>query len=141
MLKALVPIDGSESSLRALRHLLALRQLGLAAEIHLLNVQPPLASGHAKMFISTQDFNRYCQEEAQGLLAGARALLDGEGVAHWHHIVIGHAGETIVRFAREQQMEAIFMGTRGMSAISDLVMGSVANKVVHLAHVPVTLVK
>jgi nucleotide-binding universal stress UspA family protein len=33
------------------------------------------------------------------------------------------------------------MGTRGMTAIGGLVMGSIATKVVHAAHVPVTLVK
>ena len=33
------------------------------------------------------------------------------------------------------------MGTRGMGAVAGLVMGSVAQKVVHLAAVPVTLVK
>jgi nucleotide-binding universal stress UspA family protein len=33
------------------------------------------------------------------------------------------------------------MGTRGMSAIGNLFLGSVTTKVVHLANVPVTLVK
>jgi nucleotide-binding universal stress UspA family protein len=33
------------------------------------------------------------------------------------------------------------MGTRGRSALGDLVLGSVAVKVLHLAKVPVTLVK
>jgi nucleotide-binding universal stress UspA family protein len=33
------------------------------------------------------------------------------------------------------------MGTRGMSAIGNLVAGSVATKVIHLTKLPVTLVK
>ena len=141
MLKTLVPIDGSDSALRALQHVLALRKAGLGVEIHLLNVQMPIASGHAKMFISRDDYNRYCQEEAIAILALARALLQEEGVDYRHHIVVGHIEETITRFAREQQMDHIVMGARGTSAIADLVMGSVASKVIHLSELPVTLVK
>ena len=33
------------------------------------------------------------------------------------------------------------MGTRGLGTIGTLVLGSVAHKVLHLTHVPVTLVK
>ena len=141
MLKTLVPIDGSESALRALRHVLALRERGLGLEIHLINAQVPIASGHAKMFIASDDYNRYCQEEGLAALGPARALLTEAGVDFRHHIVVGHIGETIVRFAREKGMEQIVMGSRGMSAISDLLMGSVASKVVQLAPMPVTVVK
>ena len=141
MLKTLVPIDGSESALRALRHVLALRREGLIVEIHLINVQIPIASGHAKMFINTDDYNRYCQEEALALLAPARAIILDVGADYRHHIVVGHIADSIARFAGEQKVDNIVMGTRGMSAISDLVMGSVAHKVIHLAAVPVTLVK
>ena len=140
-MKTLVPIDGSDSAMRALQHVLALRKAGLAVEIHLINVQMPITSGHAKMFISRDDYNRYCQEEATALLAPARALLQSEGVDYRHHIIVGHVAETISRFAREQQMDHIVMGARGTSAIADLVMGSVASKVIHLSPVPVTLVK
>jgi nucleotide-binding universal stress UspA family protein len=141
MLKTLVPIDGSESALRALRHVLALRREGLTVEIHLINVQIPIASGHAKMFINSDEYNRYCQEEALVLLAPARAILLDVGADYRHHVVVGHIAESIARFAREQKMDNIVMGTRGMSTVSDLVMGSVAHKVIHLAAVPVTLVK
>lgn len=141
MLKTLIPIDGSESALRALNHALALQEQGLAQEIHLINVQVPLTSGHAKMFISGEDYNRYCKEDGSKVLAAARALLDAAGVSYRHHILVGHIAETVARFAREQGMDAIVMGARGMSIISDLVVGSVAGKVIHLATVPVTLVK
>ena len=54
---------------------------------------------------------------------------------------IGSAATEIIAYAVEHDCDAIVMGTRGMSAIGSLVMGSVAQKVVHLAPVPVTLVK
>ena len=51
------------------------------------------------------------------------------------------AATTIARRADSLQCEGIVMGTRGMGAIANLLLGSVAAKVVHLANVPVTLVK
>ena len=141
MLKILVSIDGSASAMNALRHVIALRDNGLAVETHLINVQLPLASGHAKMFISSDDYNRYCQHEAQKLLAGARALLDDGQVPYRHHIIVGHIGESIVRFAKEQGMDAICMGAQGVAGIAERLMGSVASTVLDLAPMPVTLVK
>ena len=47
----------------------------------------------------------------------------------------------ITRKAEELNCDAIIMGTRGMGALGNLVMGSIATKVVHLTRLPVTLVK
>ena len=47
----------------------------------------------------------------------------------------------LAKRAEELGCDEIIMGTRGMGAIGNLVMGSVATKVVHLAGIPVTLVK
>ncbi|MDP1900390.1 MAG: universal stress protein [Rubrivivax sp.] len=47
----------------------------------------------------------------------------------------------LARRADELGCDGIVMGTRGMTAIGSVVMGSVATKVVHAANVPVTLVK
>jgi nucleotide-binding universal stress UspA family protein len=49
--------------------------------------------------------------------------------------------EVIARVAEEKGCEAIVMGTRGQSELKSLVMGGVGMKVIHLAHVPVTLVR
>lgn len=54
---------------------------------------------------------------------------------------IGSAAAAVIAPAAEHDCDVIVMGTRGMGAVGSLVMGSVAQKVVHLAPVPVTLVK
>ncbi len=51
----------------------------------------------------------------------------------------GPAREEIVRLAGEHAVDGIVMGTRGMNALGGLLLGSVAQRVVHLATVPVTL--
>ena len=139
-MKILVPVDGSESASRALGHVLYLRSHGLPVEIHLLNVQPPVVSGHVKMFLDGEEIKRICHDEGVKTLAAARARLDEAGVPYRHHIIVGHVTETIVRFAKELGAEQIVMGLRGTSQFADLVLGSVANKVVQLAAMPVTLV-
>jgi nucleotide-binding universal stress UspA family protein len=46
-----------------------------------------------------------------------------------------------MQYAEDKQCEQIVMGTRGLGTVSNLVLGSVATKAIHLAKVPVLLVK
>ena len=71
----------------------------------------------------------------------AQERLKQANVPFTHHISVGHIAETIAQYAKENGVSQIVMGTRGMGAISDLVLGSVATKVIHLSSVPVTLIK
>jgi nucleotide-binding universal stress UspA family protein len=53
----------------------------------------------------------------------------------------GQAAEAIAQVARDKGIEHIVMGTRGLGRIQGLLLGSVAMKVIHLAQVPITLIK
>ncbi len=53
----------------------------------------------------------------------------------------GQVAKTVVEVAREQGVDQIVMGTRGLGGIQGLLLGSVATQVIHLADVPVTLIK
>jgi nucleotide-binding universal stress UspA family protein len=83
---------------------------------------------------------RYYREEGEKMLAAARGLLDAAGITYAPHILVGPIAETIVAHARGSGCHMICMGTRGMTALSNVVMGSTATKVLHLADVPVVLV-
>jgi len=141
MLKILIPVDGSDHSQRAVKQVLDLAASGAALEIFLLNVQLPIASGHARMFVTQDDVDAYHREEGLAALAGARALLDGTGLPCTHHIAVGRVAETIVRFARERGVDKIVMGTHGRGGLLEVLMGSVAREVLRDATVPVLLVK
>ncbi len=140
-MKILVPIDGSESAERAVEHVIRQALSHSGTEVHLLNVQIPVMSGHAKMFISEQQLNDYYREEANAALKPSKEKLKHVNVPHTHHIGVGHVAETIAQYAKEKNIDHIVMGTRGMGAISEFVLGSVASKVIHLSSVPVTLIK
>jgi nucleotide-binding universal stress UspA family protein len=53
----------------------------------------------------------------------------------------GGVAETIDRVARDERVQHIFMGTRGLGGVRGLLLGSVATQLLHLVDVPVTLVK
>ena len=141
MLKILVPVDGSPHADRAVAHAIELYKAGGEPEIHLLNVQIPIDSGHARMFVSHDAVKDYHREEGQAALANARRLLDAAGVPYSHHIAIGHVADTIVRYAQEKGFGKIVMGTHGRSGLLDAMLGSVAHDVVKHSPVPVELIK
>ena len=141
MLKILIPVDGSSYSERAVKQVLELADSGAKLAITLLNVQIPIASGHVRMFISQDEVNSYHQDEGLAALANSRALLEAAGVPYNYHIGVGRVAETIVRFAREGNIDKIVMGTHGRGGLLELLLGSVAHEVLKNATVPVLLVK
>lgn len=143
MKRVLVPVDASESSLRAVRRIVREREWHREPdrfEIHLLNVQQPLP-GDVQMFISADELKRYHYEQGTQALQPARGILDEAGVPYAVHVCPGDPADIIARFAQEHGCDEIVMGTQGRSAIAGLVLGSVTTKVLHLAKVPVLVVK
>jgi nucleotide-binding universal stress UspA family protein len=83
---------------------------------------------------------RYYRDESEAVLAGAREILDAAALAYSVHVFIGRPAHTIAEQAEHLGCEAIFMGTRGLSTVASILIGSCAMKVLHLARVPVVLV-
>ncbi len=142
-MKILIPVDGSDSALNAVRYHLQSRAQyrdANAIDLHLLTVQPPL-SGGVTMFISGDEVKKYHQDEGNKELASARELLDRAGVRHAVHIIVGEPAQVIAQYAKDQGVDQIIMGAHGRGAVASLVIGSVTQKVLHLAEVPVLVVK
>ncbi|MDO8787125.1 MAG: YjbE family putative metal transport protein [Sulfuritalea sp.] len=142
MHKLLLPIDGSDASLRAVDRLLTMRAwYKEPLEIHLLNVQHVLHKD-VSQFVSAEDMKSYYHDEGLKELAEARARLDRAGIPCQHHVVIGDlAAETIAHFVRDHDIGQVLMCTHGRSAVADLVLGSVAKGMLQHTDVPVTLVR
>lgn len=142
-MKILIPVDGSDNALSAVRHHVdsraQFRDPG-TIELHLLTVQPPL-SGGVTMFISGDEVRKYHQDEGNKELAAARELLDRAGVRYAVHIIVGEPAQVIAQYAKDQGVDQIIMGAHGRGAVASLVIGSVTQKVLHLAEVPVLVVK
>jgi nucleotide-binding universal stress UspA family protein len=138
----LLPVDGSENALHAVRQVIAMKDwYREPVTVNLLTVQLPVVSGIVKMFINKQQLNDYYREEGTKALASARELLDQAGMRYQHHIGIGDPAQTIVDYAKDKQCSQIVMGARGAGGIAGTLLGGTANRVAQAASVPVTLVR
>jgi nucleotide-binding universal stress UspA family protein len=141
MASILLPVDGSESSQRAARHLIYLIKTYTPLTVRVLNVQPPVKAGEISPMVAIEAIEQSRREDGVRDGQAIRALLDEAGIAYTYDVEMGPVAETIARYAKEHDVNAIIMGTRGLSPITNLLMGSIATRVLHLADVPVTLVK
>jgi len=97
--------------------------------------------GMVRAYMRAPQYRAACAALADKALQPAIKLLKRERVAHRAHVMYGEPGATVADAARRLKCRAIVMGTRGQGAVGNLLLGSVATKVIHLAKVPVTLVK
>ena len=136
----LVPMDGSETALRALdRAIERLAQRG-GGEIRLVNVQPPIPSSVGD-FVGAEAIDRYHAEEGEQALREAKERLASAGAQHTAEVKVGNIAETIADSADETGCDEIVMGGRGRGRLSGYILGSVATRVLDIAKVPVTIVK
>ena len=140
-MRILLAVDGSEASARAATQLV--KNLGWyksAPDIDLLTVHLPVPRLHNMSAVVTHEMiERHYGEESAAAMAPARAVLDAAGVRYAAHRAVGPIAETIVAQANERGADLICMGTRGMTAFANIVLGSVTTKVLHLAKIPVLL--
>ena len=142
MRKILVPVDGSENALRALSYALKLAEENRAIGLHLLTVhQEPVIYGEIQVYVSREKMEELQRNHSMDILQPAVDAAKAAGVSYTSEILVGDTASMIVKRADELNCDGIVMGTRGMSAVGNLVMGSVATKVVHLTKLPVTLIK
>lgn len=142
MTRALVPVDGSDNSLSAVRHAIKLIQDHELLEIHLLNVQPALR-GDVTAFVPKDVVHDFHIEKAQKAIQPACRLLDEAGIPYTKHIYVGHAADVIADCARELHCDEVIMGTRGLGTVTQVLLGSVSHEAIHQMdpRIPVTLVK
>jgi len=139
----LVAYDGSEISERALETGARLAAMSPEAKLKVVHVfyWPSLVIGDA--FVAAppamaKEEYEYTQALEQKAQAHAREL----GVEQVEVMTLqGSPAKTILRFAEESASDVIVIGSRGLSGIGELVLGSVSHNVVQHAHIPVLVVK
>ncbi len=141
MYNILIPVDGSASSERAVRHVVELAKLVGPMQAHLVNVQPAVTAWEVKRFLREEEINGLHESLSEEATQAACAILDAAGIPYQRHHRVGEVAETIAELADSSGCNQIVMGTRGMGSVEGLLLGSTSTKVLHLVHVPVTLVK
>jgi nucleotide-binding universal stress UspA family protein len=134
--RILLAVDGSEPSSRAAE---VAGELGskFGAEVVVLNVREWMASRAGVYDLETM-------EEAQELVDRTVADLKDSGVSARGEVargIAGHSARLIVEAAKTEDAGMIVMGSRGLTDFGGFFLGSVAHKVLHLAEIPVTVVR
>ena len=142
MLRVLLPVDGSENAVRATQELIkTLDWYKERPAVDLVAVHLPVPSFRTwSLVISNEMLERYYAEETDDMLAASRKALDAAGVEYTVHKHVGPIAECIIDQATQSGSNMIYMGTRGMTALSNMLLGSVTTRVLHLAHIPVVLI-
>jgi nucleotide-binding universal stress UspA family protein len=146
--KALIPVDGSPASLRAVDFAIEMATQNPGSSLVLLNVQNISAMALAGAVIANDwqetaasDWQETASQASGEALNEAIGKLEAAGAVFKTLVRSGEPAETIAQVAREEDIQHIVMGTRGLGRIQGLLLGSVAMKVIHLAQVPITLIK
>lgn len=139
-MRLLLPIDGSDASLDAVHHLLRLAGAGLQVDTVLLNVQEPTHLYEVLMLRDPEARAAAAREAGEHALQAAQALLDRAGHAYAAEVVVGDPAALIVEVAEREACDGIVMGSFGHNALSEALLGSVTQSVLHRATLPVTVV-
>jgi nucleotide-binding universal stress UspA family protein len=141
-MKILVATDGSKNALRAVKYAAKLTEdLKSPSTITLISVHDDVALRHAERFVGKKAVTDYLRDLSEQDLADSRKALDKTGVRHDMVIRTGNIGAEIATAAQEGKFDLIVMGSKGRSALKDLLMGSVAQRVMEFAKTPVLMVK
>ena len=137
--RILLPTDFSDTAQHALGYAREMAER-FGAEVHVLYVVPDptpqdWAVGATALVVSDLlDQWRAAAEQRLGAIA-----LDG--IETLRAIRVGHAFVEIVRYATDNAIDMIVMGTHGRGPVKHLLLGSVAEKVVRKAPCPVLTVR
>ena len=135
--KILVPLDGSENSFRGLNQAIIIARNGHAVitGVYVTPLSPP-ASVEQKAYIKN-----YLLKNANKFLKKAKTRSAQNGILFYEKIIHGDEGPRIVKFAHDKNFDLIIIGSRGMSSVKEIFLGSTSNYVLHKSKIPVLIVK
>lgn len=140
-MKILLPIDGSEYSKNAIDFVASRTTvLGNNPTIELLNIQVPLPA-RASRLVGREALDRYYEEEADKVFTSARKVLKRDNITVTEAYRIGAPDEMIAQEADKLPADLIVMGSRGLTALKGLIMGSVTTGVLARTKCPVLLLR
>lgn len=143
MKTVLLPYDDSQPAKNALQYLIEQARDYPQLVVHVLNVQPQprLYGGDVSLAHVLPQLEKDTLTYSGEIAEAAAKVLQQAGVEHHAHAAVGDVISIINRLIKEQDCDAVVMGTRGMGGLGNLFLGSVATQVIHSVTVPVTLVK
>ncbi len=135
MLKILIPVDTSNVSRYAIKHVIHRVWSGEALDIHLIHVQPRLSR-----YVARNDRQAFHAERSANAFEAAGKLLDRAGLRYSVHVSLGDPSREIVRYAESNRFDGILMASASLGSVSEMILGSVTAKVLRTSRIPVEVV-
>lgn len=140
-MKILLAIDGSEYSKRMLAYVAAHDEwLGASQQYTLIHVVPAVPPRAAKL-LGKATLESYYEDEAEKVFKPVRAFFAKQKLAASFVVKVGTAADAVVALADKGGFDLLMMGSHGHGSVANLVLGSVATKVMANCRVPVLLVR
>ncbi len=141
-MKILFAVDGSDRALAALDLLIAhVAWFKERPSITLVNVHAPLPYAGAAARAGRDNVQSYYEEESQKALKPSLERFAAKGIQPDAVTLVGEPADEITKYAAGHGQDLIAMGTHGRTALSNLVLGSVATKVLAHSKVPVLFLR
>lgn len=141
-MKILLAADNSEFTQRAARHLVThLSWFAEPPEVLVLHVHPPIPYPGAAAAAGKEAVERYLREDSEAALRKATKELDKAKVRYTASWITGKVAEEIAAAVKKNKVDLVVMGSHGEGALSNLVLGSVATKVIATVKAPVLIVR
>jgi nucleotide-binding universal stress UspA family protein len=140
-MKILVAVDGSEFTRRMVAYWAAHDEwLGSQHTYTVLTVVPPIPP-RAAAVLDRALLHSYYADEGEKVFHPLRTFLDKQGLSATFLSKTGHIADTIAKTATEGDFDLLMMGSHGHSELGNLVLGSVATRVMAHCKTPVLLVR
>jgi nucleotide-binding universal stress UspA family protein len=140
-MKILIAADGSDYTKRMLAYIAA-HDEWLGAKHSYTVIHGVLAVPHrAAAFVGTNAVREFYESDAEIVFRPIRAFFAQKGIEAKFVHNVGHAAKSIAELAEEGKFDLVVMGSRGQGDVANLVLGSVATKVLALCSVPVLLIR
>jgi nucleotide-binding universal stress UspA family protein len=146
-MKILLAADGSDYTEKAVQYLSThLNLFQGSPELTLLHVHAPLPGGfaesRARAIAGNAVVDEHYREDAQEALAPASKILDGKNIPFRKEFVVGSdVAEEIRAYAEKNNVDLIVLGSHGHGAVMNVVLGSVATKVIEAVKLPVLVIR
>jgi nucleotide-binding universal stress UspA family protein len=140
-MKTLLAVDGSDYTKRMLSYLATHKDfLGTAQACTVLYVVLPVPH-RAAAFAGPEMVHGYYEDDARVVLEPIQAFMREQGIEATFVHKVGHPADEIASYAEAGNFDLVVMGSHGVGALKNLVLGSVATKVLARCTVPVLLVR
>lgn len=140
-MKILLAVDGSPFTKRMLAYLTAHDEFpGRAHAYTVLTVVPPVPQ-RAAAVLEKAMLDTYYADEAERVFKPMRPFLSKQGLEASFQYKVGPVADTIAGVATKGKFDLLVMGSHGHGTLVNLVLGSVASKVLAHCSVPVLLVR